>query len=92
METWFLALGLFLPRIALLVAYINGQIPPNSIPFLADVVIAIFIPRVLFILYCVDQFGWDGGWTIAHIIFAIIAASSTASRYSSGPNRRRRRS
>lgn len=89
METWFLALGLFLPRIALIIAYINGQIPPNTIPFLADVVIAIFVPRVLFILYCVDQFGWNGNWTIAHIIFAIIAATSTRSRYS---NRRKRRS
>ena len=44
---WVLILSLFLPRLTLIIAWISNCIPPNTIPFVGDVLMAIFIPRVL---------------------------------------------
>ncbi len=41
-STWFLVLGLFLPRITLLAAYFTHTVPPNTVPVLFDVLGGIF--------------------------------------------------
>jgi len=69
-ETWFLILTLFFPRIGLLIAYYNGCIPPNTIPFWGDFFMAIFIPRILTIMYIIMNLGM-GPWAIAHILMFI---------------------
>jgi hypothetical protein len=45
--TWFLVLGLFLPRVTLIAAFLTHGVPPNKVPFLLDVLGPIFLPRVL---------------------------------------------
>jgi hypothetical protein len=73
--TWFLVLGLFLPRLALFVAWCGNQIPPNNIPFFGDFLMAAFLPRILMLIYIVINLG-IGGWFVAHLcmfIFSILA-------------------
>ena len=36
-STWFLVLGLFLPRVTLIAAYLTHSMPPNNVPFILDV-------------------------------------------------------
>ncbi len=82
MTTLFLICGLILPRLTLLAAFMLGNIPPNSVPFVLDVVGAIFIPRFLLAFYAYES-GQHIGWVAAYIIFGIFelikAAKSKAS-------------
>lgn len=73
----FLLLTLFFPRIGLLVWYLNGWIPFNITPFWLDVMLSIFLPRILILVWIGTTMGF-GGWFIAHLVFAIIAYSSSA--------------
>lgn len=79
--TWFLVLSLFLPRIALLIAYCNNVIPPNQIPFWGDFFMALLIPRVLVLFYIITNMGFHA-WAIVHLIFLAIVAITTANRSS----------
>ena len=71
-ETWLLVLTLFIPRISLLIAYFSHQIPANTIPFVGDVLLYIFLPRVLMVIYIYDHLGWQSPWFWIHIVMAII--------------------
>jgi hypothetical protein len=70
---WFLWLALFLPRIALLIAYCNDLIPTNTMPFAGDVLLSIFLPRILICFYIYENLGTASGWFAAHIVAAGIA-------------------
>lgn len=74
-ETWLLVVTLFLPRIALLIAYFSHQIPVNKIPFVGDLLLYIFLPRLLMIIYIYDNIGWQNPWFWIHIAVAIIVWS-----------------
>lgn len=69
-ETWFLVLSLFLPRWALLIGWISHQIPYNTIPFVADAIMAILVPRVLIIIYIYTCLGISA-WFWIHLIVAL---------------------
>jgi hypothetical protein len=72
METWFLVLSLFFPRLALLIAWANNQIPPNSIPFVGEFFMTLLIPRILMLIYIATTLGC-GGWFWAHVVAFILA-------------------
>lgn len=55
MSYWFLCFGLFLPRWTLLIAYLNGTIPHNEVPYAFDVIGAILFPRFLIADYCFEN-------------------------------------
>lgn len=74
-ETWLLVVTLFLPRIALLIAYFSHQIPLNNIPFIGDLLLYIFLPRLLMIIYIYDNMGWENPWFWIHIVVAILVWS-----------------
>lgn len=74
-ETWVLVVTLFLPRIALLIAYFSHQVPSNNIPFIGDVLLYVFLPRLLMIIYIYDNMGWENPWFWIHIVVAIIVWS-----------------
>lgn len=83
MNTTFLVLTLFFPRILLFVYYMKGWIPPNPLPFWGDVAMAVFIPRVLVLLYIYHNLGAGSGWFWAHVVALILCyggGGSTASR------------
>jgi hypothetical protein len=71
-ETWILVLTLFIPRIALAIAYFGHQIPLNNIPFIGDVLLYVFFPRVLMIIYIYDNMGWESPWFWIHIVAALL--------------------
>jgi hypothetical protein len=59
---WFLLIGLFVPRIVLLIAYCSGAIPPNNLPFIGDFFLTLFLPRVLIMLYIAGVSGISNPW------------------------------
>lgn len=69
---WFLVLSLFFPRITLLIAYCNGVVPLNNIPFWGDFFMTLFIPRVLILIYIITNMGF-GMWAIIHLIALVIS-------------------
>jgi hypothetical protein len=74
-ETWLLVLTLFIPRISLLIAYFSHQVPVNNIPFIGDLLLYIFLPRLLMVIYIYDNMGWENPWFWIHIVVAIIVWS-----------------
>lgn len=70
--TWLLVLTLFIPRISLLIAYFGHQIPQNNIPFIGDLLLYVFLPRVLMVIYIYDNMGYHNAWFWLHIAAAII--------------------
>jgi len=72
-QVWLLVLTLFLPRIGLYIAWLNGTIPYNDIPFWGDFFMTLFIPRVLMLLYIGMNMGCGNIWFIVHLIMAIFA-------------------
>ena len=69
--TWFLVLGLFLPRVTLVAAYVTHTVPPNNVPFLLDVLGTVFLPRVLICIYIAFNLGYHE-WFWLHLIVALI--------------------
>jgi hypothetical protein len=70
-QVWLLVLTLFLPRLSLFIAYFIHQIPANTIPFIADILMWLFIPRVLMLIYIADHFGTGSAWFWIHLITAL---------------------
>lgn len=87
MNEYLLFFSLFVPRISLFFAFVSNAIPVNFVPFWADVVLAIFIPRLLILLYIYGTLGADSGWFIAHVIFFILSLGSSSAGASSCVNR-----
>jgi len=71
-ETWILVVTLFLPRIALAIAYFSHQIPANNFPFIGVILLYAFFPRLLMIIYIYDNMGWENPWFWIHIVVAIL--------------------
>ena len=77
--TWFLVLGLFLPRVTLVAAFLTHGVPPNKVPFLLDVLGAIFLPRVLICIYIAENMGYNQ-WFWLHLIVALIVYGFSSSK------------
>jgi hypothetical protein len=72
-ELWLLIITLIVPRIGLLIAWLSGQIPYNTIPFVGDVVLAIFLPRLLMTMYIATNLGTANPWFWIHLLGFILA-------------------
>jgi hypothetical protein len=77
--TWFLVLGLFLPRVTLIAAYLTDSMPPNNVPFILDVVGAVFLPRVLICIYIAYNMGYNE-WFWLHLVVALIVYGFSSSK------------
>ncbi len=75
MDTIFLVLSLFLPRITLLIYYFSHGIPANNMPLIGDFLLTVFLPRVLILIYVVDNLGTSSPWFWIHLIAAILVYS-----------------
>lgn len=71
---WFLILSLVVPRIALLIAWCIGSIPPNPVPFWGDVILSILFPRILVLIYIGVNLGTGSVWFIIHALTALVVA------------------
>ena len=87
-ETWILILGLFLPRLTLLIAWLNAGIPPNTTPFWGEFFMTLFVPNLLIALYC---FSYDmDGWGYAHLAMFILRCLGSSSTVEKCKCRKRR--
>lgn len=74
MDIYFLIFSLFFPRIVLL-AYLfafPAQFPQNAVPQWADIVLGIFAPRILILIYIYQNMGAENIWFIAHLVVMIL--------------------
>jgi len=78
-STWFLVLGLFLPRVTLVAAYFTHTVPPNNVPFLLDVLGTIFLPRVLICIYIAYNMGYNE-WFWLHLIVGLVVYAFGSSK------------
>lgn len=63
---WFLLLSLVLPRITLFFWWITGNLPYNTTPFIGDMFAAIFVPRILILVWIYDLQGFST-WFWIHL-------------------------
>ena len=72
---WFLVFSLFLPRLALLVYWLDGQALPFHVHGWLPLAVAILLPRllVLYLIY-IDQ--GVGFWFVVHLIAALVIFAS----------------
>ncbi len=71
---WFLVLSLFLPRICMVIAWLQHGMPPY-IPVsvnLLQIIVALLIPRIL-ILFWIYQDQGIGIWFLIHLIALLLA-------------------
>ena len=47
--------------------------PNNSVPQLADILLGLFAPRVLILIYIYQNLGYDNVWFVAHLVVMILA-------------------
>ena len=75
MDIYFLALSLFFPRIVLLVLILlyPNLYPANTVPQWADLVLGIFVPRILILIYIYQNMGYNNIWFVIHLVVMILA-------------------
>jgi hypothetical protein len=75
MDVYFLIFSLFFPRIVLLVFLFlyPSLYPANAVPQWADILLGIFMPRVLILIYIYQNLGADNIWFVAHLVVMILA-------------------
>ena len=86
---WFLVLSLFLPRICIVVAWLQHSLPATFIPAsvnLIQIIVALLIPRIL-ILFWIYQDQGITIWFLIHLIGLLMAWGGGSHRV----YRRRRR-
>ncbi len=81
---WFLVFSLFLPRVALAVAWLQGTLAPFSLHGVVPLAIAVLLPRIL-LLYLIYSDQGLSLWFLIHLLAALIVWGSTG-----GYGRRRR--
>jgi len=72
MALWFLAAGLFLPRLTLFAAWLGmGGYPANPLPDLLNFALWLFFPRFLMAFYIYIDMGANNVWFWAYIATGI---------------------
>jgi hypothetical protein len=80
---WFLVLSLFLPRISMLVLYLQGHTGNTFVISLVPVLIAVLVPRILILFWIYTTQGLSI-WFLVHAVALLMA-------YAGGGNHVRRR-
>ena len=75
LDIYFLTLSLFFPRIVLLVLILlyPNLYPPNTVPQWADIILGIFAPRILILIYIYQNMGYNNIWFVIHLVVMILA-------------------
>ena len=69
---WVLVLGLFFPRLALFIAWLEpGAYPPNALPDLVNFVFWLCFPRFLMAYYIFTDIGTHNIWFWAYLILGV---------------------
>ncbi len=83
---WFLVFSLFLPRVALAIAWLQGVLLPFHLGGIVPLVIAVLLPRILILFLIYTDQGLNL-WFLIHLLAALLVWGGSGS-YSA---RRRRR-
>jgi hypothetical protein len=83
--TWFLLVSLVLPRTVLFFWWIFGNLPYNETPLAADVACAIFLPRILIMVYIYDLQGF-GPWFWIHFGTMVLVWTANLIRFNKQQN------
>jgi hypothetical protein len=78
---WFLVFALFLPRIALLLLWLQGSTLPFHLHGLVALAFAILLPRVL-VLYLIYLDQGISLWFVIHLVAAILTWGGSGGYYS----------
>jgi hypothetical protein len=89
MDFYFLLFSLLCPRITMIVYLVQGWFPANTVPFFADVLLGVFVPRVLVLIYIYQNMGYENVWFAAHL-FALIITYFGGGRHGRKRYKRRR--
>jgi len=81
---WFLVVSLFIPRIALLVAWLQQQLTPFHLTGIVPLLGAIFVPRILILVLIYQDQGLSA-WFLIHAVALLLVWGGT------GGNQMRRR-
>ena len=75
MDIYFLVISLFFPRLVLLITILlyPNQYPANSVPQWADIILGVFVPRILILLYIYQNMGANNIWFVIHLVVMIMA-------------------
>lgn len=75
MDFYFLIFSLFFPRLVLLVylLFFPQLFPPNTVPQIADILLGLFAPRVLILIYIYQNMGFENIWFVAHLVVMLLA-------------------
>ena len=84
---WFLVFSLFLPRVALAVAWLQGILAPFHLHGIVPLIIAVLLPRVLILFLIYTDQGLSL-WFLIHLIAAVLVWGGTGG-YSTRRRRRR---
>jgi hypothetical protein len=72
MDFYFLLFSLFFPRIVLLVYFLMERFPHSTIPLWGDLLLGVFVPRILILIFIYQNMGTDNVWFIAHLAVMIL--------------------
>ncbi len=56
----------------MIVYFLQGWFPANAVPFWADVLLCLFIPRILILIYIYQNMGYENIWFAAHLLVMIL--------------------
>jgi hypothetical protein len=74
LDFYFLLFSLFFPRIVMLVYLFMfpAAFPANTVPQWADILLGIFMARVLILIYIYQNMGYENVWFVAHLVVAVL--------------------
>lgn len=50
-----------------------GLFPDNIVPIWADILLGVFAPRILILIYIYQNMGYDNIWFVAHLVVMLFA-------------------
>lgn len=50
-----------------------GLFPANIVPQWADILLGVFAPRILILIYIYQNMGYDNIWFVAHLVVMLVA-------------------
>jgi hypothetical protein len=72
MDFYFLLFSLFFPRITMVVSFMFGSYPDNSVWLIFDWILGLFLPRVLVLIYIYQNMGYENPWFWIHLAVALL--------------------
>ncbi len=68
---WLLIAGLFFPRLTLVIAWLAGAYPANTLPVLLNFISWLFVPRFLMAYYIYTDVGLNNLWFWAYVVLGV---------------------